>query len=206
MIPRAAILAVLASGCAPGTPPDPPHVERLELTPAIEDHVLVLGTRGAAEPGLDLVGLSLDRTTDPTAGFVAADGSFLLEVPGLEGDVLRIQTVDAGLRSTPLDVIASFGTPEAWTPALACLSVPSAIDLATTSAMEITSDCQEAVAITLALRTPAPLTIGEAEATVPPGGSLEIELARAGGPVDAVVLVSVIAPIADRRAVSVLGR
>ena len=202
---RAAILAVLASACAPRTPPDPPRVELLELTPAIEDHVLVLGTRGAAEPGLDVVGLSLDRTSERTLGFVAADGSFLLEVPGLEGDVLRIQLEEAGLRSTPLDVIASFGTPDAWTPALPCLRVPSAIDLATTSAIAITNDCQEPVSIALALRTPAPLTIGEPETNVPPGDTIDIALARTG-PVDVVVLLHVTAPLTDRRAISVLGR
>lgn len=207
MIRRLAVfVAALASACAPATPPDPPRVELLELTPAIEDHVLVLGTRGAAEPGLDVVGLSLERTSERTFGFVAADGSFLLEVPGLEGDVLRIQLEEAGLRSTPLDVIASFGTPDAWTPALPCLRVPSAIELATTSAIAITNDCQEPVSIALALRTPAPLTIGEPEASILPGDSVEIELTRTGEPIDAVVLVTITAPVADRRAVSVLGR
>ena len=207
MIRRLAVfVAALASACAPAPPPDPPRVELLELTPAIEDHVLVLGTRGAAEPGLDVVGLSLERTSERTFGFVAADGSFLLEVPGLEGDVLRIQLEEAGLRSTPLDVIASFGTPDAWTPALPCLRVPNAIDLATTSAIAITNDCQEPVSIALALRTPAPLTIGEPEASILPGDSVEIELTRTGEPIDAVVLVTITAPVADRRAVSVLGR
>ena len=207
MIRRLAVFfAVLGSACAPRTPPDPPRLDALELTSAIEDHVLVLGTRDAAEPRLDVHGLSLDRTSEPTAGFVAADGSFLLEVPGLEGDVLRIQTEEAGLRSAPLDVIAGFGRPEAWTPALPCLRAPSAIDLATGSTIEIANDCQEAVSLSLALRAPAPVELARADATLPPGDTIDVELTPTGGPLDAVVLVTVTSPVADRRAVSVLAR
>src|SRR5690606_1477751 len=70
-------IACLAGGlvaCAPPPPPDPPRIAAIELTPTLADHVLVLGTLHAAEPGLDVFGVSLERASPPARGFVAADG------------------------------------------------------------------------------------------------------------------------------------
>lgn len=201
-------IACLAGGlvaCAPPPPPDPPRIAAIELTPTLADHVLVLGTLHAAEPGLDVFGVSLERASPPARGFVAADGSFLLEVPGVEGDVLRIQTEEAGLGSAPVDVIAAFGPAVEAAPELPCLRVPGAIHLEGASGtVELTNECEQAIAIeSIALRATAPLELGAAAQAIAPGGSLVLELTRTGEALDAVVIVHVSAPARDRRAISV---
>lgn len=185
-------------------------MRRRLLTPIVSplgDHVLVLGLPGSTEPGLDVHGVDLDAPLPSTEGFVAADGSFLLEVPGREGDRLRITTEREGLRSAPIDVLAVFGPATEAPIALPCLRVPSVITLG--QAVVLENECDEAAVLSaLALRAPAPLEVRTAAPlTIAAGERATLDVRRAGAePADEVLLVTVSAPVADRRAITILAR
>ncbi|HEY8429641.1 MAG TPA: hypothetical protein VIL20_14755 [Sandaracinaceae bacterium] len=206
---RAVALAVALAACG-GPPPGPPALASVELTPIaspLGDHVLVLGLPGSTEPGLDVYGVDLDAPLPRAEGFVAADGSFLLEVPGREGDLLRISTERAGLRSAPIDVVAVFGPATLAPIALPCLRVPSVIVLG--QAVVLENECDDAVVVdALALRAPAPLEVRtSAPLTIAAGERAVLDVRRTGPePVDEVLLVTVSSPLADRRAITVLAR
>lgn len=206
----AALLLALALAACAEPRPDPPALELVELTPVaspLGDHVLVLGLPGAAEPRAGVFAVDLDAELDATSGVVAADGSFLLEVAGREGDRLRLATERAGRRSTPLDVVAALGAAESAPVALPCLRVPSLLELG--GALVIENACEARVVIDdIAPRTPAPLVIrAEAPLSIEPGDERTIELARQDAePVDEVLLLTVSEPEAERRAVTVVWR
>lgn len=206
---RVAVLVAALAACA-GPPPDPPALELVELTPIaspLGDHVLVLGLPGSTEPRIDVLGVDLDAALDPVAGRVAADGSFLLEIPGREGDRLRLATERAGRRSIPLDVVAAFGAAEAAPIDLPCLRVPALLELG--GALVVENACEARIVIEeIALRAPASLAVrAETPLSIEPGSERVIELARQGAePVDEVLLLTVSEPAVERRAITVVWR
>lgn len=213
MHPRPSELAplfVLAlAACESVPPPDPPDLAQLELTPIasrLGDHVLVLGLPGSTEPRIGVVGLDLDAPLPRASGTVARDGSFLLEVPGSEGHVLRVFTEDQGQRSEPVDVIAAFGAAAAAPSALPCLRAPAHVQLG--APLVIENECEEPVVIdAIALRAPAALEVrASTPLTIEPDQSATIAMERTSTqPIDEVLLVTIGAPVADRRAVMIVG-
>lgn len=206
---RSIVAWVLVLGCA-GTPPDPPDIARMELTPVTPidgEHVLILGTRESAEPGAGVIAVDLDRAHDLTRGMVAADGSFLVEVPGGEGDVMRVQLEVDGLRSDAIDMVAGFGAAVAPERAIACVHVPTEIDLARERDLVIENECEEPIVVdAIALRRPAELDVEAAlPAAIGAGETLRVTLAPRGA-VDEILFVHLTDPALDRRAVSVFAR
>jgi hypothetical protein len=173
--------------------------------PSLGEFVLVFGDVGAAPGHVTVIGVDLDREEPALAGTTARDGSFLLELPGREGDVLRLHTEEDGRRSEPIDVLAALGPPTRVEPLAPCLRLPLALELP--AVLELVNDCDEdAVIDAVRLRAPSAIVLEDASPfVVPPGETARIALS-ASSAADEVVLIELSAPAAERRAVSVRAR
>jgi hypothetical protein len=176
----------------------------LPNTNGVDDFVLVAGDPGAACARCEVSVVNLETEEARMEVPVAADGSFLLEPLGREGDVLRLETRDGDLRSAPLDVIVVIGRPDALEPAMGCLHVPLRIDLAGARTIEIENACDGSVSIRgLSLRRSAPIVFDGSPRTIERGARSSVAIETSGpGPIEDVLLVSITAPFEERRAIS----
>jgi hypothetical protein len=212
--------ALFACGCVATPLPDPPSLDAMYVAPTSSGPLQIDGMAGAVDPEATIAAVSLDGTDPFTRVSAAADGGFSIVVPGFVFDVVRMHVELDGARSEPIDFVATGGTPMAAVPPLAsCLSIPLAIDTGDTSAgatrtigVPIENDCAGDVTIdAIALRaplagativTPAPLVIATGSSA-----TIEVELAPpSAGALEEVLLVSIAAPEAGRRAVTLYGQ
>ena len=226
-----ALLVVLA-GCDINPVPEPPSIQSVEgpqvdhvvLAPdpmMASDDLDVLGGPGAAEAGDQIWVVNLDNTQAPSVVTVQADGSFTLKLHGLSGDELRLQARRGGLRSAPMDVVvpASAGPAQfAVRPLADCLLLDPPLELSLpapdgatppSASIAVENRCGTDVVIeSVGLRAPTSSFVVEPlSPTIPDQGVAQIMAHAYGSPGDeAVLLLRILSPQAERRPVTLFSR
>lgn len=223
------LLAALAlGGCVVSPQPSPPnlHPEGVTLrdpSSDVIDGIRLIGEPGTVDPAEGVVvATSLDADVPPIVEPVRDDGSFQIVVGG-SGEH-RLQVRDGSARSIPFDFVidvASLTLAPAPRPLEDCLVLEPAYELdfgdvrAGASAerqVRIENGCGSEVTLAPSrLReSAAPITTIDGELTLPPGGSTAITVRAAptgpGGAVEATLFVEAIAPMRDRRPLTLFVR
>jgi ASPM-SPD-2-Hydin domain-containing protein len=214
---------MLCAGCVvtplPDPPTiDPPDVERMFVNPTSTGPLDIDAMAGTVDPGLTVVAVNLDGIDPPVRALADVDGGFSMTVRGSLGDVVRVHAEMDGVRSVPVDFVATGGMPSPLAPALGCLTMPDAIafgDVAVGSsepiAIPIDNGCSAQVQVdAIALRVPtAGLNVRTATPlTIAPSASATIEVdaaPTAAGALEEVLLIGIAAPEVGRRAVTLHG-
>ncbi len=214
----ALIPTLLAAACI-GTPqPDPPNVDpdRLFTTGERGTSVLLVGGAGAVEPAGASLRIANLETGDPVVAVaVGEDGAFSAVVEILGSDELRLWAVAGEERSEPVDIVLSDPVVRAPRPLAECFRTRPALEAFVEEgrdlALELVNDCDEPLGLSRAsLREPdAPFSVGPAPGAIEAGGSAILVVAFApvaAEPAEAILIVEVDAPVADRRPVTLVGR
>ena len=169
------------------------------------------GFAGAVTPPAGSVHITnLDDESDIWTGPVAADGSFSVFVEDAVGEVLRLQIVDGAARSRPVDSGDGFETALVAEPT--CLRMPTWIGFelsegeAADVSFEVTNLCATAVEWgAWEPRTESGLiTAWPAPERLAPGETRSFDLSIVNrGQDEEVLLLSVLAPVESRRALTV---
>ncbi|MBW2455773.1 MAG: hypothetical protein JRI68_14750 [Deltaproteobacteria bacterium] len=219
-----AVVAAVGAGCGISPKPQPPILgSGFDLgqvttheTGSFGPKAIEGGPGAAGPPGAVVRAVNLELPDDPEDTIIADDGSFEVELTLFEGDEVRLQIIDDGFRSEPVDVVVG---PDDTSPVLAvralghCLTLtpPAEIDVAVEQTIELTNDCGEMVTLvepTLRRATPD-LTIGAAgtwPAQVDAGNSLSIpvQFQAPVGTLEEIGFIEISAPASDRRPITVL--
>jgi hypothetical protein len=178
--------------------PEPPSLDGGLISPAAVGiiplseprAVPIAGEPGAATPGSVVRVLNLDLDPPSVSASAASDGSFSTTVLASDGNELRFQAVQQGVRSAPVDFIFSSEGGDQLTPSPRhdCITLEPGFDLDVGSGaatLRIQSSCPDAVRIdsprfrvggSFELVTPLPIIVTNAEAT------LEFRLANTAAP------------------------
>jgi hypothetical protein len=212
-----ALAACALPGCGvtdTGNPPlSPPDPSRLDILALAAGQITIIGEAGAIEPGAGLIrATNLDDDADPVDATVRPDGGFELAIAAEAGDVVRLQRVQGAERSLPIDIDATAAM--LVEDALPCLELDPARELAlgaidgpTEGVIAIENRCAEGVTLEVAPRRDTGGVVATLEpSAIEPGGGgvLRVVLGPlAASEQEEVVLLRVIAPSVDRRAITV---
>ncbi|MBN1774287.1 MAG: hypothetical protein JXB32_23710 [Deltaproteobacteria bacterium] len=222
LLPVLPALPVLLGVACLGTPqPDPPNIDPSRvfgygtLGPPT---VLITGEPGAVTPAeatLRIYDLDLE---EPAVDVVPrSDGSFEVEVPGAQGDELRLQVTLDEERGTPIDVLIATDRVElASRPLADCLTTSPALEAPVPAGgratIRLVNGCAQPVAVSrIAVRRPAApfgAVSPAAPVELPAGGELPIVVEHPAGVDDLaeeILLVEISGPLPDRRPVTLSG-
>lgn len=207
-------------------PPAAPEIDtgRIKVQTA-DAGLLLVGAPGAVSLPGELRGVDLDDGSPASTTKVAADGSFSIPFTGARTDWFRLQAIASGVRSRPVDVTGATGIMPGETvvpvpPTLGdCLRItggatadeigPIASGRATTVTIDNGCSADATIASTslrfastaFTLTLPTPLV-------VPRGGQRTFTVAyarSAGAPDEDVLVLQISAPLAGRRALTLVG-
>ena len=212
-----ALSCVLLAGCIATPVPEPPNLDLISFEGGTGGIPIVAGPGTVAgEVGVWIV--NVDGTSAPSITRSAADGSFSAFIDGMPGDELRLQVRTEDARSNPVDVRPPATTATVH-PLDACLTVPLELDLGeaptgteTRADLSVRNECSDPVRVALTdFRVdggPFDVTFG-APLDIAPGAEAAVSFGvrpTAIGPVEAIARVSIDAPSAERRVVTLLAR
>jgi hypothetical protein len=223
----AALFAVLAIGCGVDPLPEPPAPALVGdfdggVCIACDGQAGLSGGPGSVRDADTLWAVNLDRDFPPVTVPVAADGSFGLFLPAVEGDEIRIQARRDDLRSAPLDLVMRMtgGVEEAPRPLSDCFVLPLELELADTAIGEVTSDlvrvahgCVAPLQVdAVVLRAPSSdftVSVPALPIVLAPGEFLDVAIdfsPPGAGLREEVLLIEVSQPEVDRRPITLFGR
>lgn len=182
----------------------------------LEGYVTISAAPGTVDPAEGVVVLTnLDTTDVPSQVAVRDDGSFSIAVVAAGLQVLRLQVVGDDTRSEPVDLAlaANVSGFSVVSPVLECLQLEPARWVGLESdqdsrSIALRNECEDTVQI-----DPPALRRGQAGFSFAATGALEIEPGAtafitvnangAGAEVEDVLLLDVVSPAAERRAITI---
>jgi hypothetical protein len=193
-----ALIALLAGSCVGSSVPQPPNLDPVRpglVSEQDEEAGGLEGAPGAAPPNAEVWGWDLDAAHPPSVVLSDARGAFMLTVPSVVAEELRLQVRRDGERSLPVDIVPRFGG-SAPVERPACFQVPLELELDAggSAVLELRNECGVEANLT-AVR----LRIGGAFVVQPPpdlrlpsGGTLPIVIDAPAAPDEDIVLVEVV--------------
>lgn len=221
-------LLTLVAACAVSPQPEPPSIAAETVSILLDGSGVarVLGDPGTVTPpGAVVVARNLDAPMDPGPVQVVSgpDGSFQLELAGMEGESVRLQAVEGDVRSRPIDLV---GPPPGMRPRppmrpLPCFVVAdgSYLDLGPvlvgdvqSARAQLRNDCPGEVVVEGVFPRPGSPGVfamsGAPPVVIPPGTTRFFIVTFAPlepGPVEALVDVRIGPPEPHLRPVTVIG-